>query len=178
MCIQTEDVSLTSESAVVQQSKAIMPLDAPAHSLKHYCARVGSYDWKLKSSREALKICKRKKRQLQSKVKRLTLEVQSLYSKTKEEREFQESTLSSGDEHDSEQGDPEDIDDTDTIEKEPDFSSGSHEEFFSENTEDKETEDDDSEIKTTRYVDVKISSTAKKNILLRQTWTIWTPVCW
>lgn len=83
-------------------------------------------------------------------MKRLTLEVQSLYSKTEEEREFQESTLSSGGEHDSDQGDTEDIDDTDTIEEEPDFSSGSHEEFFSENTEDTETEDDDTEMKTTR----------------------------
>ncbi|XP_067024374.1 uncharacterized protein [Acropora muricata] len=159
LCIQTEHVSPTSESAVVQQSKAIMPLDAQAHTLKDYNTIVRELEvmsGKLKSSREALKICKRKKRQLQSKVKRLTLEVQSLYSKTEEEREFQESTLSSGGEHDSDQGDPEDIDDTDTIEEEPDFSSGSHEEFFSENTEDTETEDDDTEMKTTR---IPLSST-------------------
>ena len=84
-------------------------------------------------------------------MKRLTLQNQSLYSKTKDEREFQESTLSSGDEHDSDQGDREDIDDTHTIEEEPDFSSGSHEEFFSKNREDTETEDDDIEMKTSRY---------------------------
>ena len=111
-------------------------------------------------------------------MKRLTLEVQSLNSKTKEEREFQESTLSTADVHDSDLADPEDFDNTDTIEEEPDFSSGSHEEFFSENTEETEAEDDDTEMKTSSYVYIKMSSTAKKNILPRQTWTIWTPVSW
>ena len=51
--------------------------------------------------------------------------------------------------------DNEEDDDADTIEEEPDFSCGSNEERFSDSAEDTETEDEEAQIKSRRYKQIK-----------------------
>lgn len=51
--------------------------------------------------------------------------------------------------------DNEEDDDADTIEEEPDFSCGSNEELFSDSAEDTETEDEEAQIKSRRYKQIK-----------------------
>ena len=45
-------------------------------------------------------------------------------------------------------------DDADTIEEEPDFSTGSNEELFSESAEETETEDEETEMKNRMYTQI------------------------
>ena len=81
-------------------------------------------------------------------VDRFTYEVQIIKSEKVREEEAQCQKMSeTGEDFDED-------DDADTIEEEPDFSTGSNKELFSESAEETRTEDEETEMKNRRYAQI------------------------